>query len=100
MGLLKVPCVFSYFLPLSDPDPAPPPLQVLMVGAQDFTLLGRPLLGRELVRVEATIIEKTESWPKVQMRFWKRHRHQRKRIIVQPQTVLRINSIELAPALK
>lgn len=73
--------------------------KVLLVGAEDFTLIGRPLLGKELVRVEATVIEKTESWPKVHMRFWKRHRYQRKRIIVQPQTVLRINSIELDPKL-
>ncbi|XP_075871793.1 large ribosomal subunit protein bL21m [Nelusetta ayraudi] len=73
--------------------------KVLLVGAQDFTLIGRPLLGKELVRVEATVVEKTESWPKVHMRFWRRHRFQRKRIVVQPQTVLRINSIELAPSL-
>ncbi|MGH0140017.1 UNVERIFIED_CONTAM: hypothetical protein FKN15_036683 [Acipenser sinensis] len=73
--------------------------KVLLVAGADFTLIGKPLLGRELVRVEATVIEKTESWPKVHMRFWKRHRYQRKRIIVQPQTVLRINSIEVAPSL-
>lgn len=73
--------------------------KVLLVGAEDFTLVGRPLLGRDLVRVEATVLEKTESWPKVHMRFWRRHRFQRKRIIIQPQTVLRINSIELASTL-
>nr|XP_046231262.1 39S ribosomal protein L21, mitochondrial [Scatophagus argus] len=73
--------------------------KVLLVGAEDFTLIGRPLLGKDLVRVEATVIEKTESWPKVHMRFWKRHRFQRKKTIIQPQTVLRINSIELAPRL-
>ncbi|XP_034712202.1 39S ribosomal protein L21, mitochondrial [Etheostoma cragini] len=73
--------------------------KVLLVGAEDFTLLGRPLLGKDLVRVEATVLEKTESWPKVHMRFWKRHRYERKRIIIQPQTVLRINSVELAPRL-
>ncbi|KAK1159872.1 39S ribosomal protein L21, mitochondrial-like [Acipenser oxyrinchus oxyrinchus] len=73
--------------------------KVLLVAGADFTLIGKPLLGRDLVRVEATVIEKTESWPKVHMRFWKRHRYQRKRIIVQPQTVLRINSIEVAPSL-
>ena len=73
--------------------------KVLLVGAEDFTLAGRPLLGKELVRVEATVLEKTESWPKVHMRFWKRHRFQRKRIVIQPQTVLRINSIELDPRL-
>ncbi|KAM4750302.1 large ribosomal subunit protein bL21m [Anableps anableps] len=73
--------------------------KVLLVGAEDFTLVGRPLLGKELVRVKATVLEKTESWPKVHMVFWKRHRFQRKKIIVQPQTVLRINSIELYPRL-
>uniref|UniRef100_A0A8C8JX14 Large ribosomal subunit protein bL21m n=1 Tax=Oncorhynchus tshawytscha TaxID=74940 RepID=A0A8C8JX14_ONCTS len=73
--------------------------KVLLVGGEEFTLIGRPLLGRNLVRVEATVIEKTESWPKVHMRFWKRHRYQKKRIIVQPQTVLRINTIEVAPRL-
>ncbi|XP_034043766.1 39S ribosomal protein L21, mitochondrial [Thalassophryne amazonica] len=73
--------------------------KVLMVGAQDFSLIGRPLLGRDLVRVEATVLEKTESWPLVHMCFWRRHRFQRKRFIVRPQTVLRINRIELAPNL-
>ncbi|MGH0138742.1 UNVERIFIED_CONTAM: hypothetical protein FKN15_017569 [Acipenser sinensis] len=53
--------------------------KVLLVAGADFTLIGKPLLGRDLVRVEATVIEKTESWPKVHMRFWKRHRYQRKR---------------------
>uniref|UniRef100_A0A8C3J6Q3 Large ribosomal subunit protein bL21m n=1 Tax=Calidris pygmaea TaxID=425635 RepID=A0A8C3J6Q3_9CHAR len=73
--------------------------KVLLVGADDFTLIGRPLLGKELVRVEATVIEKTESWPKINMRFWKRHNYQRKKIIVHPQTVLRINTIEIFPSL-
>uniref|UniRef100_A0AAY5KWN1 Large ribosomal subunit protein bL21m n=1 Tax=Esox lucius TaxID=8010 RepID=A0AAY5KWN1_ESOLU len=53
--------------------------KVLLVGGEEFTLIGRPLLGCDLVRVEATVIEKTESWPKVHMRFWKRHRFQKKR---------------------
>ncbi|XP_068050525.1 large ribosomal subunit protein bL21m [Anomalospiza imberbis] len=73
--------------------------KVLLVGADDFTLIGRPLLGKDLVRVEATVIEKTESWPKVNMRFWRRHNFQRKKIITNPQTVLRINTIEIYPCL-
>ncbi|XP_054054251.1 39S ribosomal protein L21, mitochondrial isoform X2 [Rissa tridactyla] len=108
--------------------------KVLLVGADDFTLIGRPLLGpvafesitskpsssapadsnhchgarteqqhpllrKDLVRVEATVIEKTESWPKINMRFWRRHNYQRKKIIVNPQTVLRINTIEIFPCL-
>ncbi|KAG7278132.1 hypothetical protein CRUP_019442 [Coryphaenoides rupestris] len=71
--------------------------KVLMVGGENFTVIGRPLIGKELVRVEATVIEKTESWPKVYMQFWKRHRFQRKRIVKTPQTILRINTIEVAP---
>ncbi|XP_072319328.1 large ribosomal subunit protein bL21m [Eucyclogobius newberryi] len=73
--------------------------KVLLVGAQDFTLVGRPLLTKELVHVEATVVEKTESRPKVHMRFTRRKRFQRKKILIQPQTVLRINSVRLAPAL-
>ncbi|XP_064220726.1 large ribosomal subunit protein bL21m isoform X1 [Aotus nancymaae] len=73
--------------------------KVLLVGADNFTLLGKPLLGKDLVRVEATVIEKTESWPRIIMRFRKRKNFRKKRIVVTPQTVLRINSIEIAPCL-
>ncbi|XP_065117940.1 large ribosomal subunit protein bL21m [Paramisgurnus dabryanus] len=73
--------------------------KVLLVGGNDFTLIGKPLLGGDLVRVQATVIEKTESWPMVHMRFWKRHRYQKKRTIIQPQTVLRINTIDILPKL-
>ncbi|XP_048803295.1 39S ribosomal protein L21, mitochondrial isoform X1 [Lagopus muta] len=73
--------------------------KVLLVGADDFTLIGRPLLGRDLVRVEATVIEKTVSWQKINMRFRKKRNYQRKKIITNPQTVLRINTIEIFPCL-
>ncbi|KAG8522550.1 39S ribosomal protein L21, mitochondrial, partial [Galemys pyrenaicus] len=53
--------------------------KVLLVGAADFTILGRPLLRQDLVRVEATVIEKTESWPKVNMKFKKRKNYKKKR---------------------
>ncbi|XP_069865941.1 large ribosomal subunit protein bL21m [Dipodomys merriami] len=73
--------------------------KVLLVGAHDFTLLGKPLLSKDLVHVEATVIEKTESWPKVNMKFRKRKNFRKKHINVNPQTILRINSIEIAPRL-
>ncbi|XP_062918237.1 39S ribosomal protein L21, mitochondrial [Mobula hypostoma] len=73
--------------------------KVLLVGGDNFTLIGRPLLGRDLVRVEATVIEKTESWPRIHFRFKRRKRYRRTKINVQPQTILRINTIEVAPAL-
>ncbi|KAL7992060.1 hypothetical protein Chor_016316, partial [Crotalus horridus] len=72
---------------------------VLLVGADNFTLLGKPLLGKDLVRVEATVIEKTESWPRVNVKFRRRKSYETRKIVVQPQTVLRINSIEIAPVL-
>uniref|UniRef100_A0A8I5SY52 Large ribosomal subunit protein bL21m n=1 Tax=Pongo abelii TaxID=9601 RepID=A0A8I5SY52_PONAB len=53
--------------------------KVLLVGADNFTLLGKPLLGKDLVRVEATVIEKTESWPRIIMRFRKRRNFKKKR---------------------
>ena len=52
--------------------------KVLMVGGEDFTLIGRPLLGGNLVRVEATVVEKTESWPRVVQRFKRRKRFERR----------------------
>uniref|UniRef100_A0A4X2M7I1 Large ribosomal subunit protein bL21m n=1 Tax=Vombatus ursinus TaxID=29139 RepID=A0A4X2M7I1_VOMUR len=73
--------------------------KVLLVGADDFTLIGKPLLGLDLVRVEATIIEKTESWPRVYMKFKKRKNFRKKKIFIRPQTVLRINTVEIAPSL-
>ncbi|XP_029438094.1 39S ribosomal protein L21, mitochondrial [Rhinatrema bivittatum] len=73
--------------------------KVLLVGSDDFTLIGKPLLGLDLVRVEATVIEKTDSCPKIWMKFWRRHRYRRKKILVHPETLLRINTIEIAPSL-
>nr|DBA17389.1 TPA: hypothetical protein GDO54_002843 [Pyxicephalus adspersus] len=73
--------------------------KVLLVGSDNFTLVGKPLLGKDLVRVEATVVEKTDSHPKINMKFWRRHRHQKKKIIITPQTILRINTIEIAPVL-
>lgn len=34
---------------------------------------------KDLVRVEATVIEKTESWPKVNMKFKRRKNYRKKR---------------------
>ncbi|KAM6461642.1 large ribosomal subunit protein bL21m isoform 2-T4 [Liasis olivaceus] len=73
--------------------------KVLLVGADNFTLLGKPLLGKDLVCVEATVIEKTESWPRFNVKFRRRKNYEKRRIVIQPQTVLRINSIEIAPVL-
>ncbi|CAG0897800.1 unnamed protein product [Cyprideis torosa] len=39
--------------------------KVLLVGSEDFTLLGTPVLSREQVRVEGTVIEHTVDAPKI-----------------------------------
>ncbi|XP_067613239.1 large ribosomal subunit protein bL21m [Eurosta solidaginis] len=69
--------------------------KVLLAGAQDFTLIGRPLLPNGLVNVEATIIEKTLTHTKTH--FKKKRRKQYMRINFQrsPNTMIRINTIEI-----
>lgn len=52
--------------------------KVLLVGSTDFTLVGRPILNRELVNIDATVVEKTFSHTKT--RFRMRPRKQYKRI--------------------
>ena len=39
--------------------------KILLVGSSDFTLIGRPLLPRDLVSVEATVVEKSLSHKKI-----------------------------------
>ncbi|KAH7937291.1 hypothetical protein HPB49_010352 [Dermacentor silvarum] len=68
---------------------------VLMVGARDFTLLGRPLLDRGLVRVDATVVEKTLSKTKRNFICIRRSRYERHYFYRFAYTILRINSIEL-----
>ena len=46
--------------------------QILLVGSKDFTLFGRPILPRDLVKVEATVVGKFISTPRVHFRFYKR----------------------------
>ncbi|XP_011180571.1 39S ribosomal protein L21, mitochondrial [Zeugodacus cucurbitae] len=69
--------------------------KVLLAGAKDFTLIGRPLLPSGLVNVKATIIEKTLTHTKTH--FKKKRRKQFMRINFQrsPNTMIRINSIEV-----
>ncbi|XP_036336877.1 39S ribosomal protein L21, mitochondrial-like [Rhagoletis pomonella] len=69
--------------------------KVLLAGAKDFTLIGRPLLPQGLVNVSATIIEKTLTHTKTH--FKKKRRKQYMRINFQrsPNTMIRINSIEI-----
>jgi len=69
--------------------------KVLMLGASDFTLIGRPLIQTGLVDIHATVIEKTLSHTKTN--FKKKRRKQYKRINFYriQQTMLRINKVEI-----
>lgn len=51
--------------------------KVLLVGSTDFTLVGRPILNRELVSVDVTVIEKTLSHTKTRFRFRRRRQYRR-----------------------
>ncbi|XP_060077802.1 large ribosomal subunit protein bL21m-like isoform X2 [Ylistrum balloti] len=69
--------------------------KVLLVGGKDFTLMGMPMLSRQQVCVEATVIEKTLSHYKINFGYKRRHRHSHFKLTRNQQTVLLINSIEV-----
>lgn len=69
--------------------------KVLLIGSTDFTLVGRPLLNRELVSVDATVIEKTLSHTKTHFRFQKRKQYRRINFYKEQHTMLRINCINI-----
>lgn len=69
--------------------------KVLMVGSKDFTLTGTPLLSKNLVKVEATVVEKTLSNIRVNFVKWKKF--QRFKLEQNAQSMIVINSIELDP---
>ncbi|XP_063969881.1 large ribosomal subunit protein bL21m-like [Lytechinus pictus] len=68
--------------------------KILLLGGDNFTLIGKPMLSLDTVRVEATVIEKTVSEKKVHFRFKRRKRFSSYRERQTDLTVLRINSIE------
>ncbi|XP_071941943.1 large ribosomal subunit protein bL21-like [Antedon mediterranea] len=71
--------------------------KVLMVGGENFTITGKPLIKLDVVKVEATVIEKTKGPTIVIFRFHRRKRHKKYKEKKPNHTVLRINSIEVAP---
>lgn len=70
--------------------------KVMLVGGDNFTLLGRPVLDRDLVNVEATVVEKTMSNTINQVHMVPRRANYRRwRFDRLPLTILRINSIRI-----
>jgi len=71
--------------------------KVLAVGGKDFTLFGQPVLSRNVVKVEATVVEKTLTHNRVWFMYLKRRGYFNKfRIYREKQTMLVINSIQMA----
>lgn len=68
----------------------------LVLGGKDFSIIGRPLVDKELFRIDATVVEKTMSDHKC-FYYSKPRNFGLKKFFFQslPQTVLRINNIEL-----
>lgn len=69
--------------------------QVLLAGGKDFSLIGRPILQKDLVDVQATIIEKTLTHTKTNFRKKRRKQYKRINFYRSPNTMIRINSIEI-----
>ncbi|XP_033160850.1 39S ribosomal protein L21, mitochondrial [Drosophila mauritiana] len=74
--------------------------KVLLAGARDFTLVGRPILEPGLISVKATVVEKTLSHTKTHFRKKRRKQYMRINFQRSPHTMVRINSIELARPVK
>lgn len=68
--------------------------KVLLLGARDFTLIGRPILPTSQVEVKAMLIEKTLEHPHLWFQFHRRRRHRKMRVFQDNVAVLRITKIQ------
>ncbi|KAL9984978.1 hypothetical protein ACROYT_G007326 [Oculina patagonica] len=73
--------------------------KVLLVGGENFTVVGTPLVARDLARIEATVVEKTKGPKKIVFKMKRRKGYRRTKEHYQDITVLRINSIQVQPSL-
>ncbi|KAK7065574.1 39S ribosomal protein L21, mitochondrial [Halocaridina rubra] len=69
--------------------------KVMCVGGLHFTLYGRPLLSRDLVNVEATVVEKNLSHCRVYFRSLRRQNNRKTKFSREMQTLLRINCVDI-----
>lgn len=70
--------------------------KVMLVGGDNITLVGRPVLDRDLVHVEATVVEKTMSHTVNNiLAVPRRQKYRRWRFDRFPLTILRINKIHI-----
>merc|ERR1712192_90037 len=73
--------------------------KLLAVGSKDFTLLGRPILPRDLAVVEATVLEITLSRTKLVQTFIRRSQCRKIRFRRTRWTLLRVNVISITTPL-
>ncbi|KAE9550544.1 hypothetical protein FO519_006236 [Halicephalobus sp. NKZ332] len=71
--------------------------KVLLVGGKDFTLFGRPTLDPQLVKVYATVVEKTTTSPELYYLRVSGKKVRAMRWLSHELTVLRVNEIEVNP---
>ncbi|XP_055703676.1 39S ribosomal protein L21, mitochondrial [Phlebotomus papatasi] len=69
--------------------------KVLAAGGKDFSLIGRPIVQKGLVNVQATVIEKTLSHTRTNFRMRKRKQYRRVNFHRNSNTMIRINSISI-----
>ena len=70
--------------------------KVMLVGGKDFTLVGRPVLSPQFVKVEASVLEKTLSQTIISSWYRKRRNVKKLHLRKIQFTMLRINTIELS----
>ncbi|XP_046437395.1 39S ribosomal protein L21, mitochondrial-like [Daphnia pulex] len=69
--------------------------KVLLLGSRDFTLIGRPLLRPDLVRVEATVVEKSLTHTKTVFRNRRRKNTRSINFCRSHFSIMRINCVRL-----
>ncbi|XP_060531118.1 large ribosomal subunit protein bL21m-like [Cylas formicarius] len=69
--------------------------KIMVLGAAEFSLIGRPLIQKDLAKIEATVIEKTLSHTKTHFKKKRRKQYMRINFYRIPQTFLLINSIKI-----
>jgi large subunit ribosomal protein L21 len=73
--------------------------KVLLVGGSSFSLIGKPVLPNNLVKVHATVINKDLTHTKIRFRHIPKERVHKMNFVREETTYLRINDIELHPKL-
>lgn len=68
----------------------------LLLGGKEFSIIGKPLVDKELFKIDATVVEKTMTDHRCLYRHTPRN-HGIRKFLYQalPRTILRINNIEL-----